>query len=67
MASVGKGVRGGLVSSTGRVTVGVGACVVFFPASTAETRVMMAMADWIFMMIVWFSLIDWWDGEDDRR
>ena len=53
--SVGKGVRGGVVSSTGRVTVGVGACVVFFPASTAETRVViMAMADWIFMIYIYF-------------
>ena len=57
VSSVGKGVRGGLVSSIGRVTVGVGACVVFFPASTAETRVVIiAMADWIFMMIVRFSI-----------
>ncbi len=63
VSSVGKGVRGGLVSSIGRVTVGVGACVVFFPASTAETRVvMMAMADWIFMMIVRFSI-----GETKER
>jgi hypothetical protein len=52
---VGKGVIGWVLSSTGRVTVGVGACVVFFPASTAETRlVMMAMADWIFMIVIVF-------------
>ena len=50
---VGNGVIGGVLSPTGRVTVGVGACVVFFPASTAETRlVMMAMADWIFMIVI---------------
>ena len=48
---VGKGVMGGTDSSTGRVTVGVGAWVVFFPASTAETMVVMkAMADWTFMI-----------------